>query len=271
MTYRPRYTVNDRIAAAIARIEAAQQSLSSQELPAERLAALRRLALVREAYHTTSIEGSRLSLDQAERLLAGESPPHAAGEDARELLNYADAFALMVAHFESGAAISEALLRQIHRRLMRGVRGDRAMPGRYRKVQIHLVHTTTGASLYTPPPPRALRGLMADLIAWLADPGDAHPVIVAGLAQLKLVRIHPFLDGNGRTGRLLSALCLYRAGSDHTRLVTMSQYYDHNRDAYYHAVRLGNEEGADVTGWLAYFAAGLAVQFREAAAQARSW
>ncbi len=270
MTYQPRYTVTARIAAALARIETARDSLSAEELPADRLATLRRRALAREAYHTTRIEGSQLSLDEVDRLLAGEWPAQAIGHDARELLNYADACAVMVAHFQSGKPISEALLRKLHHRLMSGVRGGVALPGRYRRVQIHLVHTATGANLYTPPPPGELRHLMADLVAWLADPGDTHPVIVAGLAQLELVRIHPFLDGNGRSGRLLSTLCLYRAGYDPARLMTISEYYDGNRPAYYHAVRLGNEEGADVTGWLAYFAAGLAVQLRNAAAQAAS-
>ena len=133
-----------------------------------------------------------------------------------------------------------------------------------------MVHTATGANLYTPPPPRKMRRLMTDLVAWLADPGELHPVLVAGLAHLELVRVHPFLDGNGRSARLLTLLCLYRAGYDRERLMSISEYYDRNRSSYYHGVRIGNEEGADVTGWLAYFAAGLAAQLRKAAAQAAS-
>jgi Fic family protein len=86
---------------------------------------------------------------------------------------------------------------------------------------------------------------------------------VSGIAQFQLVHIHPFLDGNGRTSRLLSTLCLYRAGYDFKRLFTISEYYDRDRAAFYQAIQSVRNHGMDMTGWLEYFVDGLASQMHE--------
>jgi Fic family protein len=104
---------------------------------------------------------------------------------------------------------------------------------------------------------------MADLVAWINRPGDVHPVLVSGVAQFQLVHVHPFLDGNGRTSRLLSTLCLYRAGYDFKRLFTISEYYDRDRAAFYRAIQGVREREMDMTGWLEYFVEGLSTQLVE--------
>ena len=104
---------------------------------------------------------------------------------------------------------------------------------------------------------------MRELVAWLNRPSDIHPVIVSGLAQFQLVRIHPFLDGNGRTSRLLSTLCLYRAGYDFKRLFTLSEYYDRDRTAFYRALQAVRRAHRDMTGWIEFFTKGLATQLAE--------
>ncbi len=105
--------------------------------------------------------------------------------------------------------------------------------------------------------------LMAEMVTWLNGPGQVHPVLVSGVAQFQLVHIHPFLDGNGRTSRLLSTLCLYRAGYDFKRLFTISEYYDRDRAAFYAAIQGVRDGGMDLTGWLEYFVQGLATQLGE--------
>jgi Fic family protein len=220
-------------------------------------------ALVLEAHHTTHIEGTRLTLEQSERLLAGQPVPEADPEDARELLNYRDAFDLVAGYLGSGEPITEGLIREIHKRLVRGVRGDAAAPGEYRKIQNYVVNSQTGETVYTPPPAHDVPPMMADLVAWLGAEREASAVLVAGLAQFQLVHIHPFLDGNGRTARLLSTLCLYRTGYDFKRLFTISEHYDRDRVAYYQAIQSVRKCGMDLTGWLEYFAEGLATQMQE--------
>ncbi len=138
----------------------------------------------------------------------------------------------------------------------------RARPGEYRLAQNYVVNSITGEIVYTPPPPGDVPDLMHELVAWLNDPGNVHPVLVSGLAQHQLVHIHPFLDGDGRTSRLLSTLCLYRAGYDFKRLFTLSEYYDRDRTAFYAAIRKVREPDRDLTGSVGVLRRRLATQLR---------
>lgn len=220
-------------------------------------------ALLLEAHHTTHIEGTKLTLDQAEQLLAGEVVPQADADDVQELLNYRDAFHLVADYLDSGAPITEGLTREIHKRLVDNVRGGSAQPGRYRQVQNYVANSKTGPIIYTPPSPGDVPALMEGLVSWLNTPSEIHPVLLSGIAQFQLVYIHPFIDGNGRTSRLLSTLCLYRAGYDFKRLFTISEYYDRNRTAFYTAIQGVRNADMDLTGWLDYFVTGLATQLEE--------
>ena len=92
-------------------------------------------ALVLEAHHTTHIEGTHLTLDQSERLLAGGNPVDVQPDDAKEVVNYRKAFDLVAHYLGSGDPITEGLIREIHKRLVRGVRGNAAAPGEYRRIQ----------------------------------------------------------------------------------------------------------------------------------------
>jgi Fic family protein len=126
-----------------------------------------------------------------------------------------------------------------------------------------VVNSATGETIYTPPPAHEVPILMAELVEWLNRERETHPVLVSGIVQFQLVHIHPFLDGNGRTSRLLSTLCLYRAGYDFKRLFTISEYYDRDRAAFYRAIQGVRERDMDMTGWLEYFVTGLATQLME--------
>lgn len=204
-----------------------------------------------------------MTLKESERLLSGKKVPGADPDDARELLNYREASELVTEYLDSGEPIREALLREIHKRLVKGVRGDKASPGQYRKGQNYVVNSMTKQVIYTPPPPAEVPGMMEDLIGWLRSEHGVNPVIEAGVAQFQLVHIHPFDDGNGRTSRLLSTLCLYRKGYDFKRLFTISEYYDRDRISFYRAIQGVREHGMDLTGWIEYFTEGLATQMRE--------
>jgi Fic family protein len=181
----------------------------------------------------------------------------------RELLNYRQAFEFVSEYLDSGVPITEGLIREIHKRLVEGVRGGKAAPGQYRKVQNYVVNSATGKTVYTPPPAHDVSVLMTEMVVWLNRPREVHPVLVSGVAQYQLVHIHPFLDGNGRTSRLLLALCLYRAGYDFKRLFTISEYYDRDRAAFYAAIQSVRDRKMDMTGWLEYFTEGLSIQLAE--------
>ena len=88
-------------------------------------------------------------------------------------------------------------------------------------------------------------------------------MLVSGITQFQLVHIHPFLDGNGRTSRLLSTLCLYKAGYDFKRLFTISEYYDRDRSTFYKSIQSVRDNGMDMTGWLDHFVTALETQMAE--------
>ena len=186
--------------------------LKAASLSDEWIDSMRSRAFLLEAHHTTHIEGTRLTIAEAADLLAGEDVPGADPDDTRELFNYRDAFEFVSSYLNDGGPITERLILEIHRHLVSGVRGGSAAPGQYRRVQNYVVNSATGETIYTPPPARDVPVLMRELVSWLNRPSDIHPVIASGIAQFQLVHIHPFLDGNGRTSRLLSTLCLYRGG-----------------------------------------------------------
>lgn len=263
MSFAPRFTITNPITAALTAIERARGFLEAATLSEDWIGRMSQRALLLEAHHTTHIEGTQLTLDEAARLWAGEQVKGASRDDIRELLNYREAFNLVAEYLGSGEPITEALIREIHQRLVTGVRGGAAQPGQYRLIQNYVGNSHTGAIMYAPPPPQDVLPLMRELVEWLRADTSIHPVLVAGIAQFQLVHIHPFVDGNGRTSRLLSTLCLYRSGYDFKRLFTLSEFYDRDRSAFYRAIQSVREQGMDLTGWLEYFVDGLATQMNE--------
>lgn len=261
--FAPVFTITNEIAEGLTLIERARGFIEAASLSEDWIRNMEHRALVLEAHHTTHIEGTHLSLDQAERLLKGQSVPEADPEDARELLNYRTAFDFVAGYVKDAGPLTEGLIREIHKLLVKDVRGGSAAPGEYRKIQNYVVNSATGEIIYTPPASHEVPVLMAEMVAWLNEPQNVHPVLSAGIAQFQLVHIHPFLDGNGRTSRLLSTLCLYRAGYDFKRLFTISEYYDRNRPAFYRAIQQVRESHMDMTGWLDYFVGGLSTQLAE--------
>ena len=263
MSFSPKFNITNAIAAGLTKIERARGFLDAAKLSEDWIAEMQNRALVLEAHHTTHIEGTHLTLEQSEQLMAGKKLPGADPDDTRELLNYRSAFDLVTEYLDSGEAITEALIREIHKRLVTGVRGDNALPGEYRKGQNYVANSKTKQVIYTPPPAAEVPALMAELVGWLRAEHGINPVLEAGIAQFQLVHVHPFNDGNGRTSRLLSTLCLYRKGYDFKRLFTISEFYDRDRTGFYKAIQGVRERGMDLTGWLEYFTDGLATQMRE--------
>ena len=263
MSLQPVFSITNGITNGLTHIERARGFLEAATLSEHWIREMARRALILEAHHTTHIEGTHLTLEQAERLLEGNSVPEANPDDVRELLNYRMAFEFVSEYLEDGGPITEGLVWEIHKRLVEGVRGGAAAPGEYRKVQNYVVNAVTGETVYTPPPAHDVPIMMAELVDWLNQDQQVHPVLVSGIAQFQLVHIHPFLDGNGRTSRLLSTLCLYRAGYDFKRLFTISEYYDRDRAAFYRAIQSVRNSGMDMTGWLEYFVEGLTTQLAE--------
>lgn len=260
---KPKFNISNKTANALTAIERARGFLEGAILSEAWLEMMQDKALVSEAYHTTHIEGTQLTFTESEQLWEGLRLSDVNPDDAKELLNYRKAFELVSKYVGGGGPITEGLVREIHKRLVKGVRGNSAAPGQYRNIQNYVANSRTKEVIYTPPPAYNVAPMMQALVDWINQERDIHPVLVSGIAQFQLVHIHPFLDGNGRTARLLSTLCLYQASYDFKKLFTISEYYDRDRPNYYRAIQSVREHQMDMTWWLEYFTEGLATQLNE--------
>ena len=261
--FKPKFKITNKINNALLDIERARGFLDAAKLKEDWVEEMRSRALILEAHHSTHIEGTRLTLLQSEKILTGKTVEGVRPDDRQELLNYRNAMDFVSKYLDKKSEITEELIKEIHGILVKDVRGGTLEPGRYRKVQNYVVNSLTREIIYTPPPPEEVPGLMKEFVEWLNAEKDMSPVLVAGMAQYKFVDIHPFLDGNGRTARVLCTLILYQNGYDFKRLFSLSEFYDKDRRSYYDAIQSVMKKDMDMTRWLEYFVEGLKNQMFE--------
>lgn len=261
--FKPKFAITNKINNSLLEVERARGFLEATKLKEEWVKEMQSEALILEAHHSTHIEGTQLSLSQAYRILTGKSVKGVRQDDRRELLNYKEAMDFVSEYLGKKSEITEDLIKQIHKILVKDVRGGTLEPGRYRKVQNYVVNSLTKEVIYTPPPPSRVAQLMREFVEWLNKVSALSPVLIAGISQYQFVDVHPFLDGNGRTARVLCSLILYQNGYDFKRLFSLSEYYDKNRRNYYDAIQSVRDKKMDMTGWLEYFTEGLASQLME--------
>jgi len=263
MPFNPKFTITPKINKDLVEIERVRGFLDAIKLKGDWLVDMQKEALILESHHSTHIEGTALSLEQAKSILEGKKVSGVNRDDRKELLNYKKAMDFISKYLGKDDPVTEGLVRELHKILVEGVRGEEATPGNYRKVQNYVVNSRTKEVVYTPPPALEMPHLMREFVQWLNSAGEISPVLVAGIAQFQFVHIHPFLDGNGRTARLLSTLILYKTGYDFKRLFTISEYYDKNRPSYYQAIQTVRKNNMDMTLWLEYFIEGLKLQMAD--------
>lgn len=218
----------------------------------------------REAVISSQIEGTQASLAD---LLAVEAaaPSDASADDIEEICNYLDALNHARAQLRrpEGLPLSIRLLNETHRRLLAGTRGRNKSPCKLRRSQNWIGGTRPGNARFVPPPPHQVSGLLGDLEVFLHAESPLPPLIRTGLVHVQFETIHPYLDGNGRVGRLLIALCLESWGLLSEPLLYLSHFFKTHRREYYERLEAVRTEG-DWEGWLAYFLDGIAVVADEA-------
>lgn len=232
--------------------------------------ALRRGVIAASSHYSTRIEGNQLTLAQVESLLRGESVG-ASPDSLQEVRNYAEA----ISYAQDVAAdprsfISDDTIRTIHHYVSKSLDPHYA-PGRYRTEQNYVVDGNSGRVVFRPPPPAEVAPLMQEFVEWLN--GDAlmvEPYTRAGLAHLNFVGIHPFIDGNGRTARILETLILYRSGLRSYELVSLEEYFGRDTQSYYSALnrsqgQIYQPERGNVTHWIDYYLRAHATQATVAA------
>ena len=223
---------------------------------------LMRPFVVREAVLSSRIEGTAATLGE---LLAAEAGAivDRSPEDLREVANYVVALEHGLERLPT-IGLSVQLVKEVHLHLMRGVRGGHAHPGGIRDIQnwIGLPGSTPHTAVYVPPPPSHVPALVRGLAAFLQD-RSLPPLVQIALAHYQFEAIHPFLDGNGRVGRLLVTLFLVERAVLPTPLLYLSAFFEATRSDYYARLRGVSAEG-DWASWLHYFFNGVARQSEDA-------
>lgn len=224
-------------------------------LPEEYTLALRQHALVQSVHYSTRIEGNTLTLAQVESLLSGQRI-RAPEDQVQEAINYREALSYIQRWSARAFTISDDVLHTIHYLVTKSLPGAYG-PGQYRTEQNYVVDRLTGRRVFLPPPPENVPELMGEFVQWLNRDDTLPATYKAGLAHLNLVAIHPFLDGNGRTARVLDALVMYRGGFRSQYLVSLEAHFGRDTQGYYRALSasLGPHYAPpqDVTPWMEYY------------------
>ncbi len=257
--YHPNFTITNNILNHISEISASREIILNAPLLPKWEVKLRKEAILKMAHHSTSIEGNRLTMDEVSRMLRGEDVA-AWEKDKKEVLGYVRVLEYIDDLGEKDIEkITEEVILEIHRLNTQGIL-KKSEAGHYRKIEVGVINGF-GRITFQPPKASHVHPLMKDFVTWLNsnEAKEYHPVLVSGIAHYELVRIHPFVDGNGRTARALATLCLYLRGFDTKRFFALDDYYNEELGRYYAALQTVDPERIEITEWMEYFTEGVAV------------
>lgn len=206
--------------------------------------------LTKEAVASSKIEGTQTTVEEVLRYEA--EPQKEEDSELREVVNYRQAIYEAI-NFLEKKPVGEHLVRKLHKILMTSVRGKKKNPGNFRRIAVHIGFpgSNTDNAKYVPPNPAAISNLMSNWMQFLHDE-DVDPLIQVGIAHYQFEAIHPFMDGNGRVGRLLIPIILYEKGLIPYPYLYISDFLEQNRDHYYQALR-GVDRERNWDAWIHFF------------------
>ena len=258
--FAPKYHISNKILNNISKIEAVEEVIRHAPILPLWEKEFREDAIVRSVYHGTHIEGNMIGKDDAKDVLRGRDVM-ARARDIQEIINYRK-----VIEFIDDEArkkldnISEELILRLHKLIVEKILASE-QSGKYRVKQVVIRNSQTGAVTFRPPIPLEVPYLMKEFVSWVnrTTTDELHPILKAGIAHHELVRIHPFVDGNGRLARVIVTLILLMGGYDIRRFFSLEEYYDRDAIAYYE--NLQRATSGDMTVWLEYFTYGASSEF----------
>lgn len=256
--YHPKFFITNTMLRYIGVIEAAKEVIENAPLVPAWEAKFREDALVRSVHHGTHLEGNELNLAEADKVLAG-APVVARERDIQEVLNFRNVIKFIQEYDKP--EISEEAIKHIHALTVHRILPETS-EGQYRNVTVVVKNSQTGEVTFRPPPAVEVPFLMTDFTAWvtMTKPEELHTILKAGITHYELVRIHPFLDGNGRVARGIATLVLVKEGYDVKRFFSLEEHYDREPVMYYDALQNVGHQDGNLTGWLEYFCEGLAIE-----------
>lgn len=258
--FSPTFNITNKTLNNISKIEAAEEVIRHSPLLPLWEKQFKEDAIVRSAYHGTHIEGNMLKQDEAKDVLLGKDVL-GRPRDIQEIINYRKVIELIDEEAQKKIdKITEQLIKKLHRTITSKILTPE-QAGEYRLKQVVIRNSSTGEITFKPPTPMEVPFLMREFVYWInkENADEIHPVLRAGIVHHELVRIHPFIDGNGRVARVLASLILLLGGYDIRRFFSLEEYYD--RDAVVYYEHLGKATAGDLTSWLEYFTYGAAIEF----------
>ena len=272
--FAPNFCITGRIAKALMAIEADRQIVAGLPLTVPMLDSLRRTARLLSTHYSTRIEGNKLTAVQVAQVVAGEGNFPGRERDEAEVRHYFAALEFVQRIGRKRVALSKTDIRTVHGLVMSGT----TKPTSYRDCQNVIRDARSGQTVYMPPEAHDVQKLMKQMVQWVntsLKTGELPVPVVAALAHYQFATIHPYLDGNGRTARLLTTLILHRNGYGLNGIYSLEEYYAGNLEAYYagltvgpgHNYYFGRAEG-DITPFVKYFCVAMAEAFGNVRARA---
>lgn len=257
--FKPKFSYTNKIVNFLTKISSARELILNSPLIPKWEVTLRRDAIIHSAHSSTSIEGNALSLEEVSELAQGRKIM-AVRKDKEEVLNYLKVLENLD-KLTDNKIITEKNILNIHKSLTKETLENPADCGVYRNRYVVVANRLTREIIFKPPANKEVSELIKGLVEWLnsKEVKELDPVIEAGIAHYEFVRIHPFIDGNGRTVRTLASVILFLRGFDIKQFFCLDDYYDFNRPAYYKALQSVNQKTLDLTKWLEYFIEGVKI------------
>ncbi len=256
--YSPKYSITNKILKDIGTVEACREIITNAPLVPAWEAKFREEAIIRTVHYGTHLEGNNLNFTEAARVLQGQNVV-AKDRDIQEVLNYRNVLKY-ISDFSGVENIDDRVLKHLHKLVVEKILNENQC-GQFRSAQVVLRNSQTGEVSFKPPPAVEVPFLVEDFFLWVNDKKtrDIHPVLQAGITHYELVRIHPFVDGNGRVSRAIATLLLFLQGYDIKKFVSLEEHYDKDAAGYYQALQSVEIHG-ELTIWLEYFTEGLAIE-----------
>ncbi|RPJ35272.1 MAG: Fic family protein [Verrucomicrobiaceae bacterium] len=256
MPYIPQFTITPRLLSLVEVIAALRERIQGAAVELAWIPALQKDTRTRNVHASTAIEGNPLTLEQVRALEEGREIVAADARSRREVLNYFTGLRFVEKQATKKAIRHEDLF-ELHR-ILAGDVMDQGTAGSYRTIQVRVGN-------HFPPAAVDVSGLMFELLEWWNKKSfELSPVLSSAILHYRFEDIHPFADGNGRTGRALALWELYRRGFDSHHIFSVDEYYWEDRPGYYAALEAVRLQGEDLTGWLEYCADGVRITLEKA-------
>lgn len=249
MSYKPVYTITPALLAQVEQVAALRERILAAAVQVPWIPALQKDTRIRNAHSSTAIEGNPLTLEQVRAIEEGREIPATAQRPRREVANYFAGLRFVEKNARR-TAITHAEVLKLHR-IMAGEVMDQGTAGQYRTIRVKV-------GRYVAPPPARVQPMMSELLEWWNEQ-QISPILSSAIVHHQFETIHPFADGNGRTGRMLSLWELYRRGFDDHHIFSIDEFYWEDRPRYYAALEKVRGESGNLTSWLEYSAEGLRV------------